>query len=240
MDRGMIERFLSITDLIRARGAFRRLSQHDTSRWALTGRFAIEYQCFRHGVPLSVRSLNDIDFVVSAFDHIPATLANDYLIRHIHPSDPPNKTLIQFVDTESALRLDVFRTIDAVMRRAERVDFGSVVSLEDLTARSARLAMSLSEGKPVPPKHVADYLRLVEISDPGKLELAWQDHRKTFDPPTFEDTRALLHQLIPCRPELQVPTVYSKDTTAVCPRCKPVPPFQLAATSTILQILGYC
>ena len=244
MDQNMIAQFLALAGVDRAQRAFRKLSQHDTSRWALTGRLAIEYHCLRHGVRSMLGNLNDIDFVASAFDHIPGTLAHDYLFRHIHPLDPPNKTLIQFVDTDCALRVDVFRTTDQVMRRAEHVDLGfgpiAVVSLEDMTARSARLAMSVAEGKPVAPKHVTDYLRLVEIADLDKLETAWEDHRRPTDPIVFHEIQSLLQGLIPARPDLQIPTVHSRNTTTVCPRCASVPPLQLADPSTVLSVLDYC
>jgi len=50
-----------------------------------------------------VRALNDIDFIAESFDHIPASLASDFLFRHIHPFDPPGRTMLQFIDAESAL-----------------------------------------------------------------------------------------------------------------------------------------
>lgn len=57
--------------------------------------------------------MNDIDFVTDSFDCIPESLADDFLFRHVHPFDPPGKTILQFIDAESALRVDVFRACGA-------------------------------------------------------------------------------------------------------------------------------
>ena len=87
-----MQRFLSIGDSTRAFNTLRKLALHDVSRWVLVGGLAVEFHCLRSRHSHPIRHLNDIDFVASAFDCIPETLARDFLFRHVHPFDPPNKT----------------------------------------------------------------------------------------------------------------------------------------------------
>jgi hypothetical protein len=100
-----------------------KLSQHDISGWALAGGSAVEIHCLRSGLPSSTRPLNDIDFVAAAFGSAPETLAQDFLFRHVHPLDPPGKTLLQLVDADTALRIDLFRAYGAIMRRTLSLQF---------------------------------------------------------------------------------------------------------------------
>jgi hypothetical protein len=115
-----------------------------------------------------------------------------------------------------------------------------LVSLEDLTARTARLVLGLAEGIPVLSKHARDFLHLVDLVEPAEVEPVWQDHRKPNHPLTFEETNGLLQYLIQNHKELLVTPVYSKDTAGVCPRCSPAAPFQLTNPNVILSLLGYC
>jgi hypothetical protein len=111
---------LSEFDRERAERTFRKLFCHDLSRWALMGGFAIESHIKRCGGGGAIRPLHDIDFIVSSFDCIPASLAEDFLLRHVHPNDRPGKTLLQCVDPETAVRVDVFRAYGGVMNRYRR------------------------------------------------------------------------------------------------------------------------
>src|SRR5580700_10668847 len=153
----MIQQFLSVADKDRALRSLRKLARHDVSRWALTGGVALEIHRVRLRGEPAKRTLNDLDFIVDSFDCIPETLANDFLFRHIHPFDPPGKTMLQFIDPDSALRMDVFRACGRTMTRTVRLDLPSasiqLISLEDLTARTARLVMDLAEGIPVLSTH---------------------------------------------------------------------------------------
>lgn len=221
-----------------------KLAKHDIGRWALTGGFAIETHHWRLGLESSIRSLNDIDFVTGSFDCIPETLADDFMFRHVHPFDPPGKTILQFVDPESALRIDVFRACGATMDRASRQDLQpeafQIVSIEDLVARAARLTLDLAERLPVPSKHARDFLRLMELVAPADVETAWQDHRKPNQPVNFAEANSLLRDLIPAHRELLVTPDYSNDTDKVCTRCKPTSAFPLASPNVVLSLLGYC
>src|SRR5271169_1571054 len=105
----MLERFLSVAHADRALSVFGKLVGHDVGQWALTGGLAVEIHLLRHGRRPSIRSLSDLDFIARSFDCIPETLAGDFLFRHIHSLDPPGKTILQFIDPDSAMRIDVFR-----------------------------------------------------------------------------------------------------------------------------------
>jgi hypothetical protein len=223
---------------------FRKLARHDVRRWALTGGLAVEIHRLSRGCPASVRALSDIDFIADSFDGIPESLANDFLFRHIHPLEPPGRTMLQFIDTESALRMDVFRACGATMARTSNLDFSAgmiqVISLEDLAARTARLVLDLAGGVPMPFKHAIDFSRLAELVNPAEMEPAWLDHRKPGQPATFEETIRLLQYLIPAHQDLLMTPEYSKDTEEVCSRCRNTPAFRCADLKVILSILGHC
>jgi len=240
----MLRRFLSAVDANRALGTLRKLGTHDIHGWALTGGLAVEIHRLRRGCEPSQRALNDIDFIAESFDGIPETLGRDFLFRHIHPCDPPNKTMLQLVDAEGRLRIDVFRSSGGTMSRTSNLDLSEcmiqVISLEDLAARTARLALDLAGGVPTPAKHATDFLRLRELVDPIEVETAWLDHRKPGHPFTFKEAAELLHALIPARQDLLITPEYSKDAEAVCLRCQNSCAFQLADPKKILSILGYC
>jgi hypothetical protein len=191
-----------------------------------------------------MRPLNDIDFVASTFGCIPETLARDFLFRHVHPFDPPGKTMMQLVDADTSLRIDLFRADGGIMSRAIPVDAPSgrprVVSVEDALAHEARLLLDLDAGVPVPAKHADDYLRLAEFVKSSNIETAWQDHRKPTHPVTFRETSTLLKRLIATRRDLLISPEYSQDTVEICPRCVRTFPFHLADPNIVLSLLGYC
>jgi hypothetical protein len=170
-------------------------------------------------------------------------LTNSYF-RHIHPLDPPGKTLVQFVDPNSAVRVDVFRAYGGALRRTGAGDcLGSAVrliSLEDLVARMARLAQDLSGNVPTPSKHARDFLRLAELVKPADVEIAWEDQRKPAGPRTFREANDLLQSLIPARRNLLITSKYSSNAEEICPRCAPTAGFALADPRLILFLLGYC
>jgi hypothetical protein len=223
---------------------FRKLARHDIGCWALTGGVAFEMHADRLGLPAASRALNDLDFVVESFDCIPETLPDDFLIRHVHPLDPPGKIILQMIDPGAALRIDVFRACGLTTSRVVRMDLplGAVqlVSLEDLIARAARLLLDVADGVPVASKHARDYLRFVGLVDPDAMETAWQDHRKPAHPRSFEEVRRTLPDLIGAHPGLLITPVYLKNAEEQCPRCAPFARFQLADPNAVLALLGYC
>ena len=240
----MINRFLSATDAKRALKTIQKLSRHEISCWALAGGLAVEIHCFRRGLPSSTRLLNDIDFVAAAFDCAPETLADDFLFRHVHPLDPPGKTILQVVDAETALRIDLFRAYGAIMTRALPLEFPfgriQLISAEDVLARTARLLLDLRGGFPVAAKHGNDYLRLEKLIPTSDLEAAWHDHRKPTHPVTFREANALVRGLLAAQQNLLITPHYSKDAEQICSRCVAKPAFPLADPHLVLSLLGYC
>lgn len=241
----MLASFLGCIDVKRAERTFEKLSRHNISAWILTGGLATEIHHVLHGRQPALRALNDIDFITASFHFLPESLARDYLFRHVHPADPPNKTILQAIDPVQALRIDVFRADGAAADRASEVDITSAVavrliSLEDLVARTARLALDLAYNLPVPAKHAVDFLRLAKFTDPEAVETVWPEHRRPNHPLSFTEASKLLQELIPIRQELLITPRYSTDVTEVCQRCASTSAFQLADASSVLSLLGYC
>ncbi len=236
--------FLAGRDLDRADRTFCKLGRHDISRWALTGGFATELHIAQHGASQSIRSLNDIDFIVPSFDCIPESMREDFLLRHVHPFDAPGKILLQCVDPETKVRVDVFRAHGSVMDRVSLADrstgLPSMISLHDLTARAARLSWDLSENLAIAQKYARDFLRLLEIVKTDEVEAAWKEHRKPHAPENFADVAIELRRLIESRPDLLVTPTYSLDVNAVCERCEDTAALRLADPERILSLLGYC
>jgi hypothetical protein len=237
-------RFLSIGDSTRALNTLRKLALHEVSHWALVGGLAVELHCLRSGHSHAIRHLSDIDFVAPAFECIPETLARDFVFRHVHPFDPPGKTITQLIDADTSLRVDLFRVDEGIMNRTISVDVPSgplrVISVEDVLAHEARLLLDLDASLPVPAKHADDYLRLVELVKSSNMEAAWQDHRKPNHPMTFDEASTLVKRLIATHRNLLISPEYSKDTAETCRRCVPTSSFQLADPKVVLSLLGYC
>jgi hypothetical protein len=228
--------FLNPSDTARVARTFRKLAAHEISRWALTGGLAIEFHIHRRGRQPMVRPLHDVDFLTDSFANIPDTLGSDFLLRHVHPLDPPGKTLLQAVDPETGVRVDVFRAYGSEMQRAS----GGVVSLEDLVARHARLNWDLMEGKPVAPKYARDFLRMADLVSTEEIERIWQEHRKPHMPESFAESARELRQIIAHRTDLLIPPVYSTNVDETCPRCVGSQALPPAAGQRIFSILGYC
>ena len=239
----MIEHFLKESDEGRALKTMRKLASHDLAEWAIAGGWAVEIHCILNRQEPYLRELTDIDFVVPAFDSIPGTLAESFLFRHVHPSDPPGKTLLQFVDAETALRIDVFRAYGLTMSRTQVVEFPTgpirLLAREDVIAHNARLLLDLDSHIPVAEKHARDYVRISEGVPPANLEAAWEDHRKPEHPGLFREADKLVRRLISARTQLLIRPQYSICTHDVCPRCVPDAAFPLADPAQVLSVLGY-
>ena len=152
--------------------------------------------------------------------------------------------MMQLVDVDSHLRIDVFRAVGGTFKRAKRMKLPvgelTVVALEDLIARAARLLLDLAKGAPVPAKHAADFLLLSTMLEPRDVQSAWCDHRKPDQPESFAEVRKILTELIPVQRDLLVTPEYSRDVHAQCERCMPTAAFPLADPHVILSVLGYC
>jgi hypothetical protein len=239
-----LTQFLSPVDSDRARRTLAMLRRHSVQPFVLTGGLAVELHRARLGLPAEKRPLNDMDFLVDKFDEIPPTLSADLLFRHVHPHDPPAKTLLQCVDPETAIRVDIFRACGSTVARAISIDLCGIamrtISMEDLLARTARLCMDLAANVPLPAKHARDFLRLLPLLDSGGVEPAWQDHRKPKHPGSFAAASHLLQELIATEEDLQIELARSQDLRATCSRCEPTDAFPLADAATVLSLLGYC
>jgi hypothetical protein len=235
---------MSSEDSVRATDALQRLRRHETKQWVITGGFATEIHSILHGLEPSIRSLNDIDFVVSTFEYLPASLSRDFLCRHIHPFDPPGKTLAQFVDAETKIRIDVFRANGSTVRRAQTVELSLgtvlVISVEDLIARLVRLVLQLAEGILVAPKYAHDLIRMLKLLNPDAAEPAWLDHRRPQHPAVFREACGIALELIETRPHLLVVPEYSKNTAEPCPRCVSSDRFRVLDPALMLSTMGYC
>ncbi|MGD0369717.1 MAG: hypothetical protein ABSA94_19870 [Acidobacteriaceae bacterium] len=245
--------FLAPSDADRAARTLSHLSRHDLTRFALTGGFAIELhvsalQIQTRGGQPTLRPLHDIDFLVDSFRDLPPSLGVELLLRHIHPHDPPAKTLLQGVDPTTSVRVDVFRAYGNELDRAQPVTLAGIslriVSLQDLTARHTRLCWDLVEGKPLAPKYARDFLRLLalipENQFTGSIDAIWQEHRKPHFAGAFAEAAQQIRRAIEARPDLLIPPSYSTDIHEVCERCQATPAFPLTPPSQILAHLGYC
>jgi hypothetical protein len=235
---------MSSEDSARATDALQKLRRHQTQQWVITGGLATEIHSILHGLQPSIRSLNDIDFVVSSFEYVPESLSRDFLCRHIHPFDPPGKTLAQFVDAETKIRIDVFRACGSTVRRAKPVELSLgavlVISLEDLIARLVRLVLQLTEGISVASKYAHDLIRMLKLLNPDAAEPAWLDHRRPQHPAVFREACGIALELIETRPHLLVVPEYSKNTAEPCPRCVSSDRFRVLDPALMLSTMGYC
>jgi hypothetical protein len=240
----MPQQFFSIADSTRAEAVLRRLVLHKIKGWAVTGGLAVGLHSVAARMEPIGRSLSDLDFVTERFEEIPETLARDFLFRHVHPRQQSGGTMMQLVDVDAQLRIDVFRAVGETFKRASQMTLPvgevTVVALEDLIARAARLSLDLANGVPVPAKHAADFLLLSTMLGRRDAQSAWCDHRKPNQPESFAEVRKILTELIPNQRNLLVSPEYSKDVHARCERCMPTAAFPLADPRAILSVLGYC
>jgi hypothetical protein len=238
----MLERFLSSNDQDRAQRVIQKLARHDPRSWVLTGGLAVEIHHVRRGAEPVRRPLNDIDFLAPSFDCLPEDLHKTFLFRHVHPFDPPGKTMLQAIDVDEAVRIDVFNDGGVASGRADTLSLSGwetqIVSVEDLLARMARMTLNLAHGETVPPKHARDFFRLSKLADLERMEKVWPYHRRENHPASFREAHDLLRGLIPYRQKLLITPAYS-TAFEICERCIPTPYFQLADPKRLFSILGY-
>lgn len=237
-------RFFSGADSTRAEAVLRRLAQHRIDGWALTGGLAAGIHSIVTGLQSYERSISDLDFVTERFEDVPKTLGKDFLFRHVHLGAQHGQTMMQLVDADARLRIDLFHAVGATLKRARQIELAAgtftIVALEDLMARTARLLLDLASGLPVPAKHAADFLRLSAMPGLRDVQPAWRDHRKPDQPESFTEVSKILSELIPRQRELLVIPEYSQDTQTKCVRCMQADSFPLADPHVILAVLGYC
>jgi hypothetical protein len=238
----MLKRFLSCNDQGRAQRVIQKLASHDPRSWVLTGGLAVEIHHIKRGAEPVLRPLNDIDFLAASFDRLPGDLHKTFLFRHVHPFDPPGKTMLQAVDADESVRIDVFNDGGVASARAEAITLSGwetkIISIEDLLARTARLTLNIAFGETVPDKHARDFVRLSKLANLQCMEKVWPNHRRENQPPTFREAHELLRGLIPYRQNLLVTPAYSA-AFETCNRCIPAASFPLADPNKLYSILGY-
>jgi hypothetical protein len=237
----MFSDWLSTRDAHKASDVAERLLA-DGLRGALTGSLATEAQLRAHARPVERRALNDLDFVIESFNSIPPSLADRFLVHHIHPHAPEGKILLQLVDQKSGLRVDLFRAFGTALTRASRLDEQTgrllVLSVEDLVARSiAHVCGCLRQGRPIASKYVRAFTRLAGLGKPPHLADAWRDHHQEV-PGTLDEATEEAKKLLVLCPELLIGETYSTTLTA-CGQCADCGPFRRAAPDVIVSILGY-
>ena len=159
-------------------------------------------------------------------------------MHHIHPHASEGKTLLQLIDPEQALRIDLFRQFGSTLARTETLNGLTVISLEDIVARTTSLVVGhLRKGRTIDPKHALAFRRLAGLGDPAKIDAAWHDHRQS-ELESFDQAAELTHQLLDLHPERVIRERYSTDVR-VCAQCQDIGPFRRTRPDTIVKILGY-
>jgi hypothetical protein len=211
-------------------------------RGTLTGGLAIAAHLTARGQSSPPRSLNDIDFVVDCFDSIPESLADVFLLHHVHPFAREGKTLMQVIDPNRAVRVDVFRAVGATLSRSAplNVETGrlGVVAAVDLLARvTAHVYGSLHRERAIDTKYVRAFLDLSTFDSEPELEAAWLDHRADIAA-SFEDASRDTRRLLALRRELVITETYSAAITP-CAQCQDYGRFRCAAPERVVEALGY-
>ena len=231
----MFTEFLRARDAQRVSLSLEKLTAHGFQAGALTGSLAAEAHLFSLGLKTEQHPVNDIDFVVESFDSIPGSLADGFLVHHIHPHALEGKTLLQLIDPEQALRIDFFRQFGSTLARTAPL---TMISLEDLVARTTSFVLGhLRRGATFDQKHVRAFRRLAGLGDPAKIDAAWRDHRQS-ELDSFHHSAELAHQLLDLRSELAIHEQYSPEVSN-CPNCQDHGPFRRASPDVIVRILGY-
>jgi hypothetical protein len=237
----LFEAILAGDDAARATFVVSELVAHGF-HGSLTGSLAIEAHLRARGRAAGRRPLSDIDFVVERFTAIPESLADRFLLNHVHPFAPEGKTLVQLIDPERALRVDVFRAFGATVSRSGPlgIDTGplEVVALEDLVARTTAYVYGhLRAGRAIDAKYARTFFELSNLGDTLALADAWQDHREHLSC-SFNEASNGARRLLALHPEFVTTEEYSRVITR-CERCQDHGRFRCAAPERAVEILGY-
>ena len=186
--------------------------------------------------------MNDIDFVAADFTTLPESLADRFIVSHVHPFAAEGKLLVQLVDRPTALRVDIFRAFGRTLRRARDLTIEaerlSVVALEDLLARAtAHVFGDLSAGRTIEKKYAEALLELVPFRSALAMDEAWADHRQGIDA-AFGEACTETCRLIAARPDLLVDERYSATVTP-CERCHDRGAFRCAPPEQVVEVLRY-
>jgi hypothetical protein len=239
-DESVFESVLLAVDARRAARGVGAVLDHRL-RPALAGSLARTISLRVLGHVRAPRQLNDVDLVVEDFSALPESLADSFLLNHVHPAAAEGQVLLQLIDESLALRIDVFRAFGRSLSRA--VDVAStaplpVLAVEDLRARATAIVYGcLHRQRPLDPKHVAAMQDLMGLGDRDVLKVAWEEHRQGLSGSFDEAQRKACH-LVEERPELLVPDVYSAAIEP-CDRCREVGRLRPTDPTRIVSVLGY-
>jgi hypothetical protein len=211
-------------------------------RGSLTGGLAIGAHLRARGDRSEPHPLNDVDFVVGSFADIPDSVADRFLMNHIHPSAPEGKTLMQLIDPEHALRVDLFRAYGATLSRSAPLGVETepldVAAFEDLAARTtSHVYGHVRNGRTIEAKYVRAMFELSRFVAELTIDEAWNDHRERL-PDSFGEGLSKAHRILSLHPELIVSGEYSREITP-CERCQRHGRFRCAPPEQIVEILGY-
>lgn len=217
-----------------------RLLRHRISNMAFTGSVAIRRWI---GAGSPYRTIQDVDLVVASIDDLPSSLSQAFLCSHVHPDAPRGRLVVQFADAESAIRIDVFRARGAALERARPARIGEhhtkLLSLEDITANTARLLTNLGRGESVAPKHAKDFAILRPRVDPAAMAAVWLDYRRDSDEQSFELVACRIDRLLESHPERLIDPPFETDPSKVCQHCRAIRTFIPAPKQSVLEVLGF-
>ena len=237
----VFEAILEVGDASRATHVVNDLLAHGF-QGSLTGSLAIDAHLRVRGRCVGRRSLSDIDFVVDGFAAIPESLADRFLLNHVHPHALEGKTLVQLIDPEHALRVDVFRAFGATLSRSGPLGVDTepldVVALEDVVARTTAYVYGrLRAGCAIDAKYARTFFELSNLGGALALADAWQDHREHLSC-SFNEASSGARRLLALHPEFVTTEEYSRVITR-CERCQDHGRFRCAPPKRIVEILGY-
>jgi hypothetical protein len=242
--RRMLDLIFEAEDAARAGATLRKAQRCGLEDAALTGGLAVELHLVLRGERPERRALADIDFVVDRFEDVPASMAEGFLVRHVHPRVGRGKTVLQMVDSAERVRVDFFRAYEGTMGRTGWVELEvgrlRLIGFEDLLARMTVLGLDLGRGVAVDSKFVRSMERLLAVADLGAMREAWLGQRREGHPMEFGRAVERVRELVGARGDLLVSTVYSRDVTRVCEWCEETADFRLCDAAVMVGLLWYC
>lgn len=210
----------------------------------VTGGLAIQWHLLRHGVHIKKRPFNDIDLVINDASRLPASLTQQFLVAHYHPSRGRGKILMQLADEESRSRIDLLTPYSlSITERAHPVAIAGmncgVVAAEDIVARLLCILFQVVDGKPVDPRYYEAFTRVADIADMKCVATIWREYRDNWHPEDVSEALTRVRQTVAVNTHLLQPDVYSQAIDRVCPWCRDSEMFPLAPSSRIHEIWGY-
>jgi hypothetical protein len=234
-----LDRLFEAEEAARLGRAFRRLLVHNPEGVALTGSLAMA----AHLGQIPGRTIGDIDLVVAYVDGLPRSIADEFICPHVHPAAAAGRLVLQLVNSDDAVRIDVFLASGNALSRAQVHAFGHqsipVLAMEDIAARTTVLLLKLGRGGTIAAKHAEDFILLATSVRPNLADIAWQDYRTPSDPEKFEEAARLAQRYIAERPHLLVAPSFAKDPAVRCEACGPLAHFKPARREQVLAVLGY-